>query len=43
VEGKRDREKNTYLSRCYPESTVLSLGSDYEVLMNFTTYLEEFM
>lgn len=43
VGGKRVRDENTYLSLRYPESTVISLGSDYNVLMDFVAYLKEFI
>lgn len=41
VDGKRVRDENIYLSVRYPESTVISLGSVYSVLMDFIAYLKE--
>jgi len=43
VDGKRARDENIYLSLRYPESTVISLGSRYNVLMDFVAYLKEFI
>ena len=43
VDGKRVRDENIYLSVRYPESTVISLGSENSVLMDFVDYLKEFI
>ena len=41
VEGKRVRDNNDYLSIGYPQSTITSLGSNYDILSSFIAYLKE--